>query len=679
MRKLVIDFETRSPALLKKCGTWLYATHPQTEVLCVAFAFAGEGGKPVVLETDRVASLDCELRKYAQDENTMFVAHSAFFEYLIWNYILVPRYGYPPLWEPRRWGCTLSRAAMCGLPQSLEKAGAALGLKTRKDLFGKSAMLKFSKARLPTEAEIALLGDAADAAPVYLEKEDAPELYQKMLSYCADDVASEIELDSRLPELPPAERRVWEMDLLINCRGLKLDMDAAARARDMAKELSGDLNARLNSITGGAVSAASQVGEMKRYLVSQGVEVDSLDRYAVTMLLADSATPPKVREVLNIRRQVGKSSTAKYAKILEMTDTRDGRARGLLQYHGAATGRFAGRGLQIHNLPKGVKESTQKEIIDDILTGDSALFSAIYGDGAMGALSSALRGMITADRGKKLVIADFAAIEARVVLWLAGDEEAMRMFREGVNLYEDMGRFLFKRADINKSKTPQEYGIAKAAVLGCGYGLGAARFVGNCAQNGLVISEEMALKAVRAYRAKYKSVVAMWYSLERAAVNAIRTPSAVYPSCGGRILWGMDRKREFLCAKLPANRHLRFYRPSLVTVDSPRGEKEEIRYFTTGLGGGLELTKTYGGSLAENVTQAVARDILVHGMFNCENAGYPVVASVHDEIISEVPDIELKSGGKSLEEFIRLMCSLPPWAGGLPVAAEGFVAQRYRK
>jgi DNA polymerase len=306
------------------------------------------------------------------------------------------------------------------------------------------------------------------------------------------------------------------------------------------------------------------------------------------------------------------------------------------------------------------------------------MFSLIYGDKAMEMLSNALRGMIIAADGKQLVVADFAAIEARVVLWLAGDVAALDEIRRGVSSYLSMGKYLFGK-DITKDDNPYEYAISKATVLGAGFGMGAVRFVGNCAQNGLLVSDEMALKAIRGYRSKHKAVVDSWYANERAAANAIRTPGTIHRSCGGKVVWGMDKKREFLVCKLPSGRHLRYFKPSLVSVDTPRGEKEQIRYFTVGKEGALMQTSTYGGELSENVTQAVARDLLVNGMLNVEAAGYPVIATVHDEIISEVDSGELDSGEKSLEKFIAIMCSLPDWGKDIPVAAEGFTGRRYRK
>jgi DNA polymerase len=498
-------------------------------------------------------------------------------------------------------------------------------------------------------------------------------LQNQLIAYCARDVEAEMDLDRRLPDLPPGERAIWEMDLFINSRGIHGDIPLARQASQIAATTTAALNARLVALTAGAVDSASRVQAIKRYMEAKGITgVESLDKQAVTALLEREDLDPTVREVLAVRRQVGKSSTAKYLSVINSADHRDNRIRGTIQYHGAGTGRWSGRLIQPQNFPQGLKPAAQEDAISAIREG-SEWFNLIYGDKSMDTLSGTLRGCLTAAEGKRLVVADYSAIEARVLFWLAKDELALGMYKLGISLYENMAKAVFNRP-VTKQDNPQEYKLGKALVLGAGYGMGANKFQATALGWGIEVTEELALRAIRAYREKFKPVVQMWYSVEAAARAAVRIPGSVQSCCADRVLWGMDKAREFLCCKLPSGRHLRYFRPSLKVIDGPRGEKEEIHYWTSGLGGGLEEFKTYGGSLVENIDQATARDIMASGMLKCEAAGYPIVLTVHDEIVAEVED-----GKGSVKDFVRLMCDLPAWAEGCPIEAEGWEDRRYHK
>lgn len=674
MKKIHLDFETRSTVNLKEVGAFKYAMDPSTEIICMAWCPPGTSGvqlwgRDTLLRT----------RGLGLNPDTVLTAHSAHFEYAIWNYILHKRYGWPALWDPKHWRCTLAKAAMCNLPLSLDQAGAALGLKTKKDLEGRAAMLKLTK-----PLHIDALG-----FPTYNEDRD---LQETVYAYCAKDVETEMELDARLPDLPPNEQKIWELDLEINRRGVKADTETAKKAMGMAAEFTSTLNSKLLALTGGAVTKASQIAEIKRYLAVLGVQTpDGLDKNVVAGLLADPSTPQKAKDVIKIRQQVGKSSTAKYETILDYASEIDQRMRGMLQYHAAGPGRWGGRGPQPQNFPKGMGFDSGA-VCTDIGALSPSAFWEKYGDKSMEALSAALRGVLTAGEGKVLCCADHSAIEARVVLWLAADELALGKYRMGINLYNDMGKSLYGYP-VSKDKTPKEYAVSKAIILGCGYGMGKVKFRGTCATWGVEIDEAMAEAAVKAYRAKYKAVVEMWYKQEDAARNSILNPGSVHPC--GKVVWGLDRKREFLVCKLPSGRHLRYFRPSVKPIITPYGEKQEIHYWCNGLGGKLEQNKTYGGSLVENITQATARDIMANGMLRAEEAGFPVILTVHDELVTEInhdlgltmpfsqdgsPDFEKSPFYKTkLDGLIKAMCTLPEWADGLPIAAEGWIGKRYRK
>lgn len=672
--KLHLDFETRSAISLQECGAIKYAMHPSTEILCM-----GWGHSPT-----NVTVWDAEEArggaKFGGFKERLIVAHNAAFEYAIYNYILHKRYGWPARWDPALWDCTMARAAQVGLPLHLADLGAALQVKTPKDLDGKRVMLQLCKP----------IGFDPLGEPVY---DEDPTKFQRLYQYNETDVLSEMEIDGLLPELMPHERAIWERDLIINNRGVAVDVPLCQKATHIAGALTDKLNARLREITGGQIDKATQVMALKVWLDRQGVKgIEKLDKVAVTDLLARTDIPEIVRETVSIRRQVGKSSTAKYVKAVE-TACDDGRVRGVLQYHAAHTGRWGGRLIQPQNYPKGFKVGEQNQSVERINTGNPEAYDFFYGEKAMDALSNTLRGTIVAAPGKTFVSADYNAIEARTLFWLAGDASALATYHRGESPYVDMARYIYNNEAITKETHPKEYDIGKRTILGCGYGMGAEKFKDNVyaetAKDGkpIVISEELAERAVKAYRTKYKSVVSMWYATEAAAIGAVRNPGVAYPACGGKVLFGMSRDRRFLVAKLPSGRYLWYYKPEIRVVDTPWGEKkEEVCYW------GEHpktkkwcLLKMYGGSFVENITQAIARDIMAHGMQLAEAGGFPIVLTVHDELLAEVEDRdwEDETGAwgwdDTLASFMSKMCTLPYWAPGLPLKAEGWVGKRYHK
>ena len=671
--KLHLDFETRSEVNLNDVGAYKYAMHPSTEILCMGWAI--DAG-PVQVSYPPWAPV------FPTD--AIIVAHNAQFEYAIYHHILHKRYGWPERLDPRGWSCTMSRAAMCGLPLGLGDLGAVLGAKIRKDLGGRRVMHQLCK---PVGYDF--LGD-----PIW---DTDPAKLAALYAYNKIDVQTEMEIDGLLPELPASERAIWEHDLVVNYRGVRVDLEMAQKAQDIAGILTDDLNAKLRAMTGGFIDKATQVTTMKEYLKSNGVEVptqrkknskgemvdsETLGAQVIPEILSRPNLPPVVRSVLSIRCQVGKSSTAKYANTI-LTACPDGRVRGVLQYHAAHTGRWSGRLIQPQNYPKGFKTAEkQAAAIRLILAGDAAAFVRAYGDKSMQALSDALRGSIVSGAGSQFVSADYNAIEARVLFWLANDVEALAMYARGESPYLDMAQKIYNRP-CSKKGTPQEYDIGKRTILGCGYGMGAKKFKDNVysetAKVGTPVSipADLAERAVKTYRKEHDVVVNLWNEFDAAAVQAVKRPGVILQAAGGRVLWGMSVDRRFLKCRLPSGRFLWYWRPVVKKVETPWGEMKEAMCYQ-----GEDpqrhqwgLLKTYGGSLTENVVQATARDLLAHGMLAVEEAGFPVVLTVHDEILSEIPD----GPGDQLTDFIARMCAVPAWAKGCPVAAEGWVGSRYRK
>jgi DNA polymerase len=719
MKKIYIDFETRSCADIKTVGAWKYAMDPTTEIMCMAW---NSGGRTQVWTGEVCRRSPRTWMPPELFKDLIFVSHSAHFEYAIWNYILHKRFGWPALWEPQRWRCTLAKAAMCNLPLSLDQAGAALSLTTKKDLMGRAAMLKLTK---PLNVD-------ALGFPTYNEDE---ELKKVMYEYCRKDVESEMELDARLPDLPPAEQKLWELDLTINHRGVRADTETAAKAMGLASVITTELNSKLLALTGGQVTKASQNAEICRWLTAQGVAVptkvnpkkkvvQTIDKNALLfLLLHPEVLSPPVREVLAIRQQVGKSSTSKYETILDYAHPEDHRMRGMLQYHAAGTGRWGGRGPQPQNFPKGIGYNSDL-VGEDIRNLTTEEFRAKYKEKSMDALSAALRGCMTADEGKTLVSLDFEGIETCVLMWMAGEEEALKFLRSGKNLYIPMAEHIYKRKGLSKEKDQKEYAVGKATILGAGFQMWWPRHMEECQKLGIRIgsdrptdqeysyeedgeqtAEDMMqgrpaekVRKVRwmteeeveyrdsivAYREKYAKVPKLWKAMEAAAIAAVRNPGKVYPVAN--VKWGMDPKREFLVCRLPSGRHLRYFHPS-TRVRVNKWGKEKISLHSWG-----EDTKThkwcelhtYGGKLTENVVQAEARCFLAHGMLCAEAAGFPLVLDVHDELVAEVDDRTLDGDVENfnemrLEELEKVMCAPVEWGKGCPLSADGWVAKRYRK
>jgi DNA polymerase len=601
-------------------------------------------------------------------DKTTMVAHNAHFEYAIWNYIIHKRYGWPALWAPSRWNCTMSRAAACGLPLSLESACKALSLTQQKDVIkGRQAMHKLCK---PSGHNI--FGEA--------EYNNDPALLSTLYEYCAQDVRAEMELDKALPELSAEERKVWELDLRINHRGILADTTAAAAAVSQAEAITRRLNAELEKRTGGAVDKATRIAGIRRWLEAKGLKVDSLDKASVAAILKNPTISQEIKDVVIIRSQVGKSSTAKYLSIMDAAGE-DKRIRGTLQYHAAATGRWGGRLVQPQNLPKG---TMKPDAVEDAIADLKADMFGGYKN-PMEALSSCIRGvMCVAPEGKDLVVADYSAIEARVLLWLADDLLALGKYRMGINLYTDMAKFVYGY-DVKKDTHPKEYALGKCLVLGAGYGMGKDKFMATCEAWGIEgVDIELAEKAIRAYRDKYKTVVDLWYSTEKAAKGAIMSPGVPHKCAGGRVTY--VKKGDWLICLLPSGRVIRYFRPSIKAIDTKWGERQEIHFWAAPDNQtakadrvidpktGLELNKTYGGKLVENITQATARDIMANGMLKAEEKGYTAILTVHDELVAEAAE-----GVGSVEGFVAALCDIPAWAGECPIAAEGWRGKRYRK
>lgn len=638
MRKIHIDFESRSHKDIWSVGSYVYASDPSTEVLCLAYAV--DDGPVRIIKHDDIFTYPLsdpfeELRSLANDGRTIFCAHNALFEQLIWRFKLQDRFNLPRL-PVSRWRCTAAKALAVGLPKSLAEASVAIGASHTKDLRGRSVMLKLCK-------------PGSDGAFI-----EDPTLFAELEAYCAQDVKTERDIDALLPELAQFEQMVWFEDQVINMRGVAVDTDTLAKIEALITVEEKRLKAQIHKLTNGKLDGVSRRAAVLEYLDKKGFKLPDFTKATVEKAIQSGKLTPETLEILRVRQQLGLTSTAKYAALKDAL-CNDGRLRDTFVYHAASTGRWGGKLVQLQNLPKGSFSSDLG--VEMLQKYDHEMLLAMYPN-IMELLSSCVRGMFVSAPGHDLIVADYSAIEARVLMWFCGEERATQMFREGKDIYVDMAHRIGNGA-------PRQLG--KQAVLACGYGMGPDKFQATCQTYGIKVDPILAATAVKTYRAAYPKVPQMWYAQERAAIQAVTKGGAV--TCG-RVTW--ERRGDFLWCKLPSGRELAYHKPELRTADemSPR-----LSYMTTD-----SMTKkyarkdTYGGKIIENIIQATARDILACALLNAERANYKPVMHVHDEIVVEVPE-----GVGSTEEFEKIICAVPAWAKGCPINAEAWRGKRYKK
>lgn len=659
---LILDFETRSEAPLKEVGAYEYAADPSTQILCASFIACLDGGRDsakveTVRRWDRRrenSDLLLKLEAWLKHGKVMVVAHNAFFEWCIIRHRLgidIPE---------RRLTCTAALAAAMALPRSLDGAAAALGLAEQKDKAGHRLMLKLSKPRRPTQSSAARW------------HEDPTEL-ERLVSYCETDVRVTRDLYLGLPPLNAMERQVWELDQKINRRGFAVDRDLVLKIQKMIALESVALTSELAALTSGAVQSAKQTATLKTWLAGNGLP-DLLNLQAKTIddALDGGGLPPLPRRAFEIRQLSSKTSNAKY-RSFELRSRFDGRCRESLIYHGAATGRWVGAGVQPQNLPRSTLNNT--DLAAGICaTGELEVVKMFY-DKPLEVFSSVLRSAIVPESGSVFYCADYAAVEMRVVFWLANHQAGLAAIREGQDLYKLMA------ADIYgvpvTAVTADQRQLGKAAVLGCGFGMGAAKFFVTCKNWRLDVSEELAARAVKTYRQKHRPVTTFWKDVERATLDAVTFPGKTFTA--GRVQF--FKVGRVLFCRLPSGRRLSYFDPVIKTenaldlygIKGFSGKPRLTYYCVNGITRKWASEETYGGALVENVTQAVARDLMAWAMVALDQAGFSIVLSVHDEVLVEEKD------DKRFSEFLAIMSKPPEWADGLPVKATGWCGPRYCK
>ncbi|MBO4228059.1 DNA polymerase [Bradyrhizobium neotropicale] len=683
-----LDFETRSACDLKVHGVYVYASHPTTDVHCMAYAFDDEPvqlwrrGEPIPPRLENHIVL-----------GGVITAHNAQFERAIFRHVMAPRYGWPNP-DVEQWRCTMIYAYAMALPGALEHMGPALNTGFDKDMAGNRLMLAMSKPRRPKK------GEPTDG----ILWREAPEDLERLYSYCRSDVEAERAGDKRLVRLRPFEQALWHLDQRINDRGVPVDAGLAKRNLAIVDAHTRRLDREMAEVTDFEVSACSNVNQLKTFLKSKGVTLgeklnkatmqftETLDKESVTRILLDPNLHPAARRALELRQEGGKASVDKIDALINGMDA-DGRARGLLQFHAANTGRWGGRRFQPQNILRPDEDFDVDGAIDVILKNPTAramdILDACFGT-PITCVSYTLRGMVAAPKGKKIVAADYSNVEGVVLAWLANEKPRLQAFREyfagkGPDLYCVAASGIYGIPNISKKTHPTERQVGKVAELACGYGGGVGAFQTMAATQGVHVPDDQAEEIKNAWRESNPAIVKFWSDLEDAAIAAINQPGRQFSA--GPITYKVVG--SFLWCRLPSGRALAYPYPKVLPVKTPWGQMKDAVTFKTvpNVSNRKKIVwedssntnkwariSTYGGALCENVTQAVARDLLAEGLVRLEGAGYPIILTVHDEAVSEVDE-----GFGSASEYEEIMCELPSWASGLPLAASGFEAERYRK
>lgn len=648
IRFLSVDIETFSSVDLGKSGVYRYAESEDFEILLFGYSV---NGSPV-----RVVDLACgenlpeEIRKAISDPTVMKWAFNAQFERICLSRFLgMPTGEYL---DPVSWHCTMIWSATLGLPMSLAGVGTVLGLEKQKLTEGKDLIRYFC---VPCKATKVNGGRTRN-----LPEHDWIK-WERFKSYNLRDVETEMEIQKKLSRFPVPENewRNYCLDQKINDRGVALDMELAHRAVQCDNQYREFYLRQAREITG--LENPNSVLQLRDWLWERGVELDSLSKNAVQDLLPD--TDGDVRKVLSLRQELAKSSVKKYT-AMENLVCRDSRGRGLIQFYGASrTGRYAGKLLQVQNLPQNHLPDleTARALVQ---SGNFDALEMLY-DSVPNVLSELIRTAIVPKKGCRFIVSDFSAIEARVLSWFAGEQWRLDTFTQGGDIYCASASQMFgvpvEKHGINGELRQK----GKQAELACGYGgsVGAMKSMGAVRMG---VKEEELQPLVDAWRQANPRIVQFWWEVDRAAKTCVKQH---VPTQAGRLRF--EYQSGILFIQLPSGRRLAYAKPRM---GENRFGGEAITYEGVGTGRKWERLETYGAKCVENIVQGTARDLLALALLRLEQAGYPVVMHCHDEAICEVP-----IGQGSVEEVNRIMAVSPEWAEGLPLKADGFETEFYKK
>lgn len=740
-----VDFETRSAVDLRKTGVERYAESPTTEVLCLCWGF--DGGPVQTANRETCMSPSAPLQKLFDHvaNGGRVVAHNARFEINIWR-MMARRHGWPELKAEQVFD-TMAMARALSLPGSLAELARALRLHVEKDDAGRRLMLKMCKPRKPRKGE-------PDSGLLWHEE---PADFERLIAYCVRDVETEREAFHSLAKLSPAEQALWVIDQKINDRGVCLDARGIELCYVASEAEKDRLAKEMKALTGGYVSSANNAAKLIEWLADHGPRMSDLRKSTVAAALAKDGHDDAGRRALEIRAEAAKASAAKLAAMRNSLCA-DGRARGLLEYHGASTGRWAGRRIQTQNMPRTPEDFDARDAENILqwfeLPGGAAGVRLEY-PSVLDAVSWTLRSLILAAPGNRLLCADYSNIEGRGLAWLAGENWKLGAFRD---LDAGTGHDLYKLAYSKSFGVPvgevtkDQRQIGKVQELALGYQGGHGAFLSMAGNYGIDLDKIAA--AVRAavtpthwqaavsrywngaqdkaeeiladrraafalvgdadeetpsdeaqlfdlmtdiarknrydlgtevwsairiivdgWRDAHSETVGVWRALNDAAIEAVQNPGQI--TAAGRCHYRMSQ--HYLLCRLPSGRCLAYPYARAERTPSPfdpeRFDEKLVFEGTDSRTKRWQTQRAYGGLLAENITQAVARDVLAEAIVRLESRGYPVVMHVHDEIVAEVP----AQSAHALAAFEKIMAMAPKWAGGFPIAVAGWEGERYRK
>ena len=644
-RVLYLDTETYSSEDIKKTGAFKYMGAPDFEILLLPYAWNDDPVRVLDLTDPADREELPDIIAGLKDPDTIKVAQNSAFERAAYH----RAFGfYQP---PEEWVDTMILLAYNGLPMSLDAGGAALQLEQQKIKEGTALISYFCKPCKPTIAN----GGRTRNLPHH-----APEKWERFKAYAGRDVEAMRLIFKKLSSYPVTdfERKVWALDARINERGVLVDMDLAQAAIDVDEAFKAEHLDELRKLTG--LDNPNSVSQLKEWLEGVGLTCESLNKSSVAELKV-KATDPTTRRVLELRSLLGKTSTKKYEAMVNAAGA-DNRVRGITQYYGAGrTGRWAGRLVQLQNLPQNHLNAIH-EVREIVRAKDLDTLELLY-DSVPDVLSQLIRTALVAKPGHTFLVSDYAAIEARVIAYLAGEKWRMDVFAQGGDIYCSSASQMFKVPVVKHGVNGHLRQKGKVAELACGYGGGVSALKAFGADKMGLTEEEMA-DIVTQWRAASPTIPRLWREVEKAAKRALENPGRTFSIPCGVKYW---KDADALRCKLPSGRILTYWGARLDNDGSIcfMGQNQTTRKW--------EKTGTWGGKLVENIVQAVARDCLAEAMVKLEAAGYEIVFHVHDEVVIEAPD------GSRWQDAADIMGKPIDWAPGLLLRGDGYETKFYMK
>lgn len=672
--KCHLDIESFSEAPLTKIGVYKYAEHSSTEILCICWAF-DDGPVDLWIPYDDIppvlaaritthvkhlkgrAFISSKVPQALIDHaanHGEFRAHNSQFERVMLNGSPGKKINFPKT-KRTQWICTAAKAAVHSLPRDLERLAIALGTPHQKQQDGKGAMMQIVKPRKASKHN----------PDTRWTPENTPDRFFQLYTYCVDDVLTERDCDHVVPDLSKAEQKIFMLDQIINDRGWLVDVERIADVQYLIAIYKKRLVRRMVELTG---LKPTQTQKLAEWVRSAGVDMENLQAQSVVDALKRKDLPQNVRWVLRIYSLHNMKAPAKYS-AMERAACSDGVLRGMFRFCGASTGRWSSQFVQLQNLFRPIITDAATAI-DAFRERSISWIKMLYEQNPMKIFASCVRGMLIPRQGHDLLFADYNSIEARIVAWLAGQQDILKIFATHGLVYEYTAARMFGMATgldtlkLVKKLHPMGRFLGKIAVLALGYQGGGAAFVKMAKQFGVDVDFERGERFKYDWRAANPYVVQMWENLNEAAINAVENPGVTYKT--NKLMFRVVG--DYLYMRLPSKRKLAYYKPWV--------SRGELRFW------GIDTytrqwakCSTYGGKLLQNAAEGIARDLMTNGMMKLHATGiYPILGTIHDEIVAEP-----KEGVGSVSEVCKIICDKPAWAKGLPVHAEGKRAKRYAK